>query len=90
MRAVIEVNGVSKLQPQPDWTQSRFRARARIKYSVNSGGTDAQNVAHDAAIRKQAGAKPEIDESTLQCHEWTKMTVRWTEHRPKQTIGDAD
>jgi hypothetical protein len=73
--ATIEIDGIAKLQPQPDGTQSCFCTAGRIECPVKTGSTDAKGRTHNAAVRKQARAEPEIDEPSLKRDERTKMTA---------------
>ncbi len=90
VRSVIEVHLVSRLKTESNRAEARLDSACWVKDSVHARSTQPQNRTHDAAVRKQAPAQPEINESRLQRGKGTKMTKGTLHHRADETMCYSD
>jgi hypothetical protein len=90
VRALVEINLVSRFEPETYGAQRGLDSRTRVKRSVQVRSTKIKERANDINIRQQAGTEPEIHEPSFKRGKRMEMTSASHERWAKESVSYAD
>ena len=90
MRALVEVDLVSSLEPKSNRPERRLNSRPRINGGIKVRGMQVENRTDDVDIWQKARAEPEINKSRLERRKGMEVSSASHQRRAKQSVGNAD